>query len=99
MRDETKTQFANWFTVVLVLLVIGFGVTKLAPKYRQFVSLRGQVAERERKIADCRRKIADVNEMQRRFKVDSEFVEAVARQNHRVYPGEIVFVFEDGDRK
>ena len=90
-------QFANYFTGILVVLVLGFGVAKLVPKYRQFVSLRGQVAERERKIAVCREKIAEVNEMQRRFASDSEFVEAVARQNHRVYPGEIVFVFEGRD--
>jgi cell division protein FtsB len=99
MKEETKIQFANWFAGALVVLVLGFGVAKLAPKYRQFVSLRGQVAEREAKIAECRRKTAEINEMQRRFETDSEFVESIARQNHRVYPGEIVFVFDGKERR
>ena len=30
-----------------------------------------------------------------RFRTDSEFVENIARQNRRVFPGELVFKFED----
>ena len=35
----------------------------------------------------------------KRFKTKKEQVEAVARQDHRVYPGEVVFVFPDKDKK
>jgi hypothetical protein len=32
-------------------------------------------------------------ENQRRFRTDADFVESIARQNRRVFPGELVFVF------
>ena len=33
-------------------------------------------------------------ENQRRFKTDADFVERIARQNHRVFPGDLVFIFD-----
>ena len=96
MKEETKSTYVNYFSGALVIMVLGFGGVCLVPKYREQVSLRGQVAERERKIAECERRISEIAEMQRRFSCDSEFVESIARQNRRVYPGEIVFVFDDG---
>ena len=34
-----------------------------------------------------------MRENQRRFNTDREFVEMLARKNHRLFPGEVVFVF------
>ena len=45
------------------------------------------------------RKTAELVEKQRRFQTDREFVESIARQNHRVYPGELVFLFPEQDRR
>ena len=38
--------------------------------------------------------IAQLRDYQRRFRTDKDFVETIARQNHRVFPGELVFLFE-----
>ena len=41
------------------------------------------------------RQAQDFREKQRRFNTDREFVESLARQNRRVYPGELVFIFDE----
>ena len=64
------------------LCLVGAGVMITYPKYHQALGLE--------KV-----EIASIRERQRRFNTDREFVEMLARQNRRVYPGEIVFVFED----
>lgn len=46
-------------------------------------------------IEDKQREIALIKAKQRRFNTDREFVESLARQNRRVFPGELVFVFDD----
>jgi cell division protein FtsB len=58
-------------------------------------SLKERNAELARQIDEKRREIADLLDRQRRFKTDRDFVETIARRNKRVYPGELVFVFED----
>jgi hypothetical protein len=40
-----------------------------------------------------------VSEARNRFKSSSEQVEAVARQDHRVYPGEVVYKFPENGKK
>ena len=40
--------------------------------------------------------IAKLLDNQRRFRTDPDFVEHIARQNHRVFPGELVFMFNEG---
>lgn len=53
------------------------------------------MAELEIRIANKQREIAHLRENQRRFRNDPDFIEKIARQNHRVFPGELVFVFDD----
>ena len=47
------------------------------------------------RIEQKRRDIAALIENQRRFRTDPDFVEHIARQNRRVFPGELVFVFKE----
>jgi len=96
MKEEVKDKVYTAFTVAVVLLILVGGLVKASPRYSQYRSLKRQVADREAKIADRERRIAELNEMQRRFQSDREFVESIARQNRRVYPGELVFVFDGG---
>ena len=42
-----------------------------------------------------RREIAKLTEYKNRFRSDPDFVEAIARQNHKVFPGELIFIFND----
>ena len=78
---------------VLLLIVIG-GLVMMYPNYRRAESLKRQNAELQETIDRKKREIAGLIENQRRFRTDADFVEMIARQYRRVFPGEIVFTFE-----
>jgi len=78
---------------VLILIIIG-GLVMMYPDYRRSVSLKKENAALQEKIDRKRREIATLVENQRRFRTDADFVEMIARQNHRVFPGELVFIYE-----
>lgn len=83
------------------LFVAGFvgicisGAVLCWPKVCLSSNLRARKADIERNIAEKRREIAAIREQKDRFERDRDFVESLARQDRRVYPGEIVFVFDD----
>ena len=88
---ETFIKYLTGF--VLVLIVIG-GLVMMYPNYRRSESLKRQNAELQERIERKKAEIAKLVENQRRFRTDADFVEAIARQNNRVFPGELVFIFE-----
>lgn len=65
------------------------------PKYRQASGLASERERILRRIDEKNREIAEIRAKQRRFNTDREFVEALARRNRRVFPGELVFIFDD----
>jgi len=65
------------------------------PKYRQAAGLEQEKAELDRRIDLKNQEIAAVREKQNRFRTDREFVEGLARENRRVFPGELVFQFDN----
>ena len=93
--DSLKTKFVRLVTLVLLLAVVVGGLFFLWPTYRRSSQLRAQVSELDAEIAAKRAEIAELKDRQLRFKTDRDFVENVARQNRRVYPGELVFVFSE----
>lgn len=93
MKEETKNCICNAFSVAVTFLVFAAGIVATLPRYRQYCALKDTLAARERAIARTGAETADLEDKVRRFAVDRDFVEAVARQNRRVYPGELVFVF------
>lgn len=99
MREGTKDKFVKWFTLVLVAVIFVGGLLFAWPRYLRGKSLQRQEAELERRIEEKRAEIAKLVECQNRFKTDRDFVEAIARQNRRVFPGELVFVFDEGEKK
>ena len=99
MKDETKDKIYTILTVTLVLLVLAGGLVKASPRYSQYRALKAKVAAIEAKASETARTTAELVEKQRRFQTDREFVESIARQNHRVYPGELVFLFPEQDRR
>jgi len=88
-------KICQLFFFVAFAVVIGAGVMLSYPKYRQ---VQGLSRERDlilRRIEEKHREIAVLRDRQRRFTTDREFVETLARENRRVFPNEIVFVFEN----
>lgn len=95
MSETWKDKFSRWFTITLVAVIFVGGLLLAWPNYQRGRALRAQNAELSAQIDRKRLEISDLVENQRRFKTDSDFLEQIARQNHRVYPGELVFIFED----
>lgn len=81
--------------VLVTIALVGGGVT-IYPIYQRSRSLRQQEAELNARIAEKNREIAALVEQRRRFRTDRDFVETIARKRaHRVFPGELVFIFEE----
>ena len=71
----------------------------IPPKISQMHRLELQRNELMRKIEHKNREIEVLKNKQHRFASDPEFVEFVARQNKRVRPNELVFVFDPDEPK
>jgi len=100
MKEGTKDRFVRGFAWVAVVAIFVGGLLFAWPTYLRGKSLQRQEADLERRIAEKRAEIARLVECQKRFKTDRDFVEMIARQkNGRVYPGELVFIFEEEDGK
>ena len=95
MLEGLKDKFMKWFTSSLLVLIIGGGLFMAYPSFRRGQALKRQDAELQERIDAKKREIAALIENQRRFKTDADVGETIARQNRRVFPGELVFIFED----
>lgn len=94
MKGGLKESIAKILTgLALVSIVVG-GLVATYPNYRRSVSLKRQNAELQERIKRKKEEVSKLVENQRRFRTDADFVEAIARQNNRVFPGEYVFIFE-----
>ena len=82
------------FGSLLLLILVG-GLVMAYPNYRRGEALRRQNAELQAKIDAKKKEIAKLEDNQRRFRSDPDFVEKIARQNRRVFPGELIFIFDD----
>ena len=94
MNDSLKEKVLRTLTGCVLLLIVIGGLVMMYPNYRRAESLKRQNAELQETIERKRREINGLLENQRRFKTDADFVEMIARQNRRVFPGELVFTFE-----
>ena len=95
MRDGTKERIFHYFTLVILAVIVIGGLSVAYPQWRQREPLTRQDAELRRQIEAKNREISQLKKNQRRFQTDPDFVEAIARKNRRVFPGELVFIFED----
>ena len=95
MTDEFKEKFAKAVTIALLAVIGAGGAFSVWPTYLRGRSLKQQEAELSRSIEEKKREIARLIDLQKRFKSDSDLVERIARQNGRVYPGELVFIFDE----
>ena len=94
MNDSFKEKFFRTVTACLLLLIVAGGLVMMYPNYRRAQSLKRENAELQETIDRKKREIATLLENQRRFRTDKDFMEMIARQNRRVFPGELVFTFE-----
>ena len=95
MSEDFHNRFFKILTMVLVMLVLVGGMVFAWPYFTQRRALKRKDADLQTRIEEKKREISVLQENQRRFRTDSEFVESIARQNHRVFPGELVFIFDD----
>lgn len=94
--------FDKFLRVVAGLAVIGVVIAGAMTVWPKLSRVRGLERQRQQVLDEIEaknREIAQLRENQRRFRTDPDFVETIARQSHRVYPGEVVFVFEAPDKK
>ncbi len=80
---------------VIFAAIVATGLMIAVPKYRQAIGLEQTKRDLQRRIDMKNDEIAAVREKQSRFRTDREFVEGLARENRRVFPGELVFVFDN----
>jgi len=95
VRPEFINRAFRWFFGTLSAAMIVGGLFMVMPAYNRSQELKRKSAALSERIEEKKREIAQLNEYQRRFKSDPDFVESIARQNRRVFPGELVFVFKD----
>jgi cell division protein FtsB len=95
MNEGLKEKVAKIVTISLLVIIGSLGALSVWPTYLRGQSLKRQDAELTRRIEEKKREIARLIDFQKRFKTDPDLVERIARQNGRVYPGELVFIFED----
>jgi uncharacterized membrane protein (DUF106 family) len=94
MKNFIDRLFQGLFVVGFVAIVVT-GIVITLPKYRHAIGLEKMCADLQHRIDIKKKEIAEVKEKQFRFGTDREFVEGLARENRRAFPGEIVFTFED----
>ncbi len=98
MFESLKEKFLRFFTVTMVLVILTGGLLFLWPKIERGKALRRQDAELLRQIEAKRAEIAKMKSYQLRIRTDPDFIEKIARQNNRVYPGELVYLFEENEK-
>ena len=81
--------------IVLIVSIVAAGAVASYPRYMRMKGLSQEKARYLQLIEEKKAEIAELKEQQRRFSVDRGFVEKLARRNRRVYPGELVFIFDD----
>ena len=81
--------------IVLFVGIVAAGAVASYPRYTRMKGLSQQKARVLQLVEEKKSEIAELKEQQRRFSVDRGFVEKLARRNRRVYPGELVFIFDD----
>ena len=94
--DSLRERLFRAFTISLALVILVGGLVAVWPTYMRSRALSRQQADLSARIEEKKLRIAELQELQRRFQTDSDLVEAIARRNGRIFPGELVFIFDDG---
>lgn len=95
MKEGIGEKVFKASAIALTMLLLVGGLIVAWPTYRRSCALQSQQAELSSRIDEKKLRIAELQELQRRFQTDSDLVEAIARKNGRVFPGELVFIFDE----
>lgn len=95
MNGYFKDKLIWIFTLCFLAVILISGLVLMYPNYRRSELLRQNIDELQAEIDAKKREIAKLKDNQRRFRTDPDFVEMIARQNHRMFSGELVFIFND----
>ena len=95
MKNNLIDKFFQGLFVAVFVAIVATGLMITLPKYRQAKGLDKACADLQHCIDLKKKEIAAVKDKQVRFKTDREFVEGLARENRRAFPGEIVFTFDN----
>ncbi len=99
MKEHIKDNILKTVTTVIILLVLFVGIVKWVPVLNNLENLKKKDAALDAEIAAVNLESSEYSERVRRFQSSSEQVESIARRDHRVYPGEVVFVFPEKNSK
>lgn len=76
-----------------VILLVAEIANVFLPKYHQMCGLDNRCCSLRGRVEAKQREIHQIRENQGRLLSDPEFVARIAHQNRRVFPNELVFVF------
>ncbi len=95
MNEGFKERFFKMFTIALVLIILVGGLVVAWPDYLRGRAIKQKDLELTARIEEKKAEIEVLKKNQSRFRTDRDFVESIARRNNRVFPGELVFIFDD----
>jgi len=78
-----------------IVLVVAGTISVFVPKYRQMCGLENRCSMLRSCVDGKLSNIHRIKENVIRLNSDPEFVARIAHQNRRVFPNELVFVFDD----
>lgn len=94
MQPFLKILLRSALGIGAVVVLIGVA-TVFIPEYRQMTGLENRCRHLRMQVENKQREIHTIREYQGRLQTDPEFVARIAHQNRRVFPNEVVFVFEE----
>ena len=80
---------------ISILLLMAGTASVFLPKYHQMCGLENRCRSLRGRVEAKQREIHQIREYQGRLLSDPDFVARIAHQNRRVFPNELVFVFDD----
>ena len=97
MTSSVGSKILSCVAVVVVILTTVCAVRFNGPQYRAYKESMAQRARLQAENAAKNEELATLRRDQERFINDEEFVIKVARQNRKIFPGEILFTFPTPD--
>lgn len=93
MSGSVGTKILTSVALVVVALTTICAVRFNGPQYRAYKESMAYRARLQAENAARNMELSELRRDQERFQSDEEFVVKVARQNRKLFPGEILFTF------
>ena len=97
MTSSIGSRILTGVAVAVLVLTTVCAVRFNCPQYRAYKESMAHRARLQAENAASNEELATLRRNQERFVNDEEFVMRVARQNHKLFPGEILFIFSTPD--